>query len=276
MKSRQNSYQPLNKQFINWLEKGIQLLDETSHNEMLGFIKTQQHKKGAFTNRGGRPDCYYSLFGLWLIKAFKMAPEQKKMKRFIFTYSAEKTVDKFATLLIRNELEELPNKPSVFTLLKWVLKDGKRLNVAYRFFLFLLTFDALYERKKWMTFGVKTALYFYRVNENLPCSFHAAIIIAKVLSKADVSENLNLLQSYFEKGKGFKVFRETENADLLSTAVALFALKMAGNDVRIFSPDCLNLIQQNYRNGAFLSGDGDTSRDLEYTFYGLLALGALA
>ncbi|NCB08501.1 MAG: hypothetical protein EOM73_10090 [Bacteroidia bacterium] len=40
-------------------------------------------------------------------------------------------------------------------------------------------------------------------------------------------------------------------------------------------PDCLNLVQQNYDTGAFLSGDGDLSRDLEYTFYGLLTLGTL-
>ena len=34
--------------------------------------------------------------------------------------------------------------------------------------------------------------------------------------------------------------------------------------------------QQNFSNGAFLSGDGDTTTDAEYTFYGLLALGVLA
>ncbi|MFA5330143.1 MAG: hypothetical protein WC384_20280 [Prolixibacteraceae bacterium] len=34
-------------------------------------------------------------------------------------------------------------------------------------------------------------------------------------------------------------------------------------------------IPENYANGAFLSGDGDLTEDLEYTFYGLLALGVL-
>jgi hypothetical protein len=81
---------------------------------------------------------------------------------------------------------------------------------------------------------------------------------------------------YFEKGKGFKVFPEQGNADLLSTAVSLFGLKKIGADLRIVSPVCLDLVQQNYDNGAFLSGDGDSSRDLEYTFYGLLTLGVLA
>ena len=82
--------------------------------------------------------------------------------------------------------------------------------------------------------------------------------------------------SRFEKDKGFKVFRETENADLLSTAVALFALKETDADLRMVAPDALNLVQQNYESGAFLSGDGDKIKDLEYTFYGLLILGTLS
>jgi len=62
---------------------------------------------------------------------------------------------------------------------------------------------------------------------------------------------------------------------LLSTAVASFALKTANSDLRLVRPACLKLIEQNYSNGAFLAGNGDKMRDLEYTFYGLLALGVL-
>ena len=63
---------------------------------------------------------------------------------------------------------------------------------------------------------------------------------------------------------------------MLSTAVALFALNYAESDLRLLKPACLDFIQQNFADGAFLSGDGDQTADLEYTFYGLLALGVLA
>ena len=83
------------------------------------------------------------------------------------------------------------------------------------------------------------------------------------------------LLSFFEEGRGFKAFPQVGTADLLSTAAALFALKEAGADLRIIAPSCLHFIQENYSSGAFLAGNGDEIRDLEYTFYGLLALGTL-
>jgi hypothetical protein len=85
-----------------------------------------------------------------------------------------------------------------------------------------------------------------------------------------------LLKSFACETGGFKAFAHLNNADMLSTAVALFALNFAGSDLRLLKPACLDFIQQNYAEGAFLSGDGDTTIDVEYTFYGLLALGVLA
>jgi len=63
---------------------------------------------------------------------------------------------------------------------------------------------------------------------------------------------------------------------MLSTAVALFALNYVDYDLRLLKPSCLDFIGQNFSDGAFLSGDGDPTADVEYTFYGLLALGVLA
>ncbi|MBN2636664.1 MAG: hypothetical protein JXR61_10375, partial [Prolixibacteraceae bacterium] len=155
-------------------------------------------------------------------------------------------------------------------------KDAENLNAAYRFFLFMLSFDALFGKNRLVYFAIRMVLNIYRPPKDLPCSFFSALILAKFLTGKKVEKESKILLQYFEKGKGFKVFPEQENADSLSTSVSLFALKRAGVDLRIVAPDCLNLVQQNYNNGAFLSGDGDSSRDLEYTFYGLLTLGVLS
>jgi hypothetical protein len=77
------------------------------------------------------------------------------------------------------------------------------------------------------------------------------------------------------EGSGFRVFKQIRNCDMLSTAVALYVLKETGYDLRLTAPGALSFIESNYESGAFLSGDGDPTRDLEYTFYGLIALGSL-
>jgi len=192
-------------------------------------------------------------------------------------HDKEKVIDKFSLLLIRLSLDDDQfQRPSFFELLRWLSKSGQNVNTAYRFFLFMLSFDALFGRNSVIYFFVRIFLNFYKLPEDLPCSFSAALLMAKFLTGKNVKEEGELLLHYFEKGKGFKVFPEQSNADLLSTAVALFALKTIGQDLRTLAPDCLDLIQENYENGAFLSGDGDSSHDLEYTFYGLLTLGVLA
>jgi hypothetical protein len=92
----------------------------------------------------------------------------------------------------------------------------------------------------------------------------------------DVNKDIQQLFEYYEEGTGFKAFKEVESTDLLSTAVALFALEKAGAGLKTIAPDVLGLVQNNYSEGAFLSGNGDETRDLEYTFYGLLILGTLS
>jgi len=90
-----------------------------------------------------------------------------------------------------------------------------------------------------------------------------------------VQKSVKLIMKYYVQSGGFKAFDTTTSGDMLSTAVALFVLKEIEADLRLIRPATLDFVQNNYFNGAFLSGDGDETLDLEYTFYGLLALGSL-
>lgn len=272
------AYQPVIHQFVSEIENGFSLLDEASRAEVIAFVKSQQHNSGAFSNRAGNPDWYYSLFGSWLSVALQLEQQQKSLRKFTSSVlpAPVKVIDKFSCLLINRILGNDVKKPSLFELIGWIRKGGQNLNTAYQFFLFMLSFDALYGKNRLAYGGVRLFLNFYKPTGNLPCSFYASLLLARFLTGKKLSGEVAVLMDYFENGKGFKVFPEHDTADLLSTAVALFVLKKVGADLRLVIPDCLNLVQDNYENGAFLSGDGDSSKDLEYTFYGLLTLGLLS
>jgi len=80
----------------------------------------------------------------------------------------------------------------------------------------------------------------------------------------------------FYRGKGgFAALHQTPTEDLLSTAVALYALHFTDSDTRLIKPDCLGYVDSLFRDGGFRSTESDVEIDIEYTFYGLLALGSL-
>jgi hypothetical protein len=65
--------------------------------------------------------------------------------------------------------------------------------------------------------------------------------------------------------------------DLLSTAVALHALDGMQVDLTPFKEPCLDFIDSLWSNeGGFHGYWADDVLDIEYTYYGLLALGHLA
>jgi hypothetical protein len=206
---------------------------------------------------------------------------ETKLKHFIGHQSAIKVpgfIEQCCLALLQKELK-ISRFPRIRTLAKlsrsfW--KERHSINLSYRSFVLFLTLDAVLPFRGLLQRFSGKMLARVEVNEHSPCSEIAAkVFLLKMLGK-DGSDERQLLISFASESGGFRAFQHLEQADMLSTAVALFALKNADCDIRILTPGCLDFIQQNFVDGAFLSGDGDQTADLEYTFYGLLALGALA
>lgn len=255
------------------------MLDETTRNEVKRFVKTCQRPDGAFSDRAGNPDLYYSLFGVLIASALNLNDLTDKHRNYIQNAQSPEKEGAlfFAHMLIRSFLsEDKTQKPSILKLSRLLFSKHRNVNPGYRLFMWMLTFDFFYGKRGFILFPVKILLSLYKPTTDMPCSVVAAYTVARQFSGLNVENEQKMLLSFFEKGKGFKIFHDVDHPDMLSTAVALFALKTTGADFRLLVPDCLNLVQQNYVDGAFLSGDGDTTRDLEYTFYGLLALGVLS
>ena len=86
------------------------------------------------------------------------------------------------------------------------------------------------------------------------------------------SNLLSWLQARQDETGGFHATDEAPIPDLLSTAVALFTLRLVGAEVR----DATDFIHAHWLdNGGFAPTVLDDYSDVEYVFYGLLALGSI-
>lgn len=298
---------------IDHLRKAMNLLNKQGQDEIYKFLVSQQNADGGFQDRGGRSDLYYSLFGGLMLGAWSMGQRAKskgqcvrspktgelhpelldgkpamrnaqpatKLKQYIVHQSAIKVpgfIEQCCLALLQKELK-INRFSRITTLLilgKSFWKERYSINLSYRSFVLFLTLDAILPFRGILKRLSGKMLSRIEVDEHSPCSEVAAkVFLRKMLNQEEKSDQ-ELLMSFTCESGGFKAFAHLNYADMLSTAVALFALDFSGSDLRLVKPACLDFIQQNFVDGAFLSGDGDQTADLEYTFYGLLALGVLA
>jgi hypothetical protein len=266
------------RKLVSYVRTGFLALDESYQNEIKTFINNQQHFTGGFTDRAGEPDLYYSLFGLWLSLATRQKELQNKLKHFVSNKDMSESknpVEDMALFLIKSILNSNQKKQSVLSIVRTAFRKGKMIELSYQFFLISLTIDAVGKNKKLYYFFARIWLYFYKSKGTIPCSLTAALAYARKMLGLNTKNIRKKLVSFSIENSGFRAFESVKTPDTLSTGVALFVLKETDYDLRMIKPGCLNFVQENYDSGAFLSGDGDQTKDLEYTFYGLLALGSL-
>ncbi|WP_347838606.1 hypothetical protein [uncultured Draconibacterium sp.] len=264
------------KKLVRRLSYGFKTLSPEIQEEIIGFIRSQQHASGGFCDRAGTPDPYYSLFGCWLSLATGMETEIEHLKTYISKFpKTQSTVEELALNLMNSALFPQQKNESLFSLLRKVFSGHNFMDISYRFFLLALTIDATAKSRFVFNLMARVWLPFYKVKKNSPCSLMAALCFARFDMGLGYKNHQKLLVEFHQKKAGFRTFESTPFSDTLSTGVALFALAETNYDLRLITPDCLDFIQMNYLSGAFLSGDGDVTRDLEYTFYGLLAVGSL-
>jgi len=275
---------------IALLRNALALLDEQGRAEVLQFITSQQNPDGGFRDRGGRSDLYYSLFGGLMLRAVESPlnpPEEDLEKQSILRFRkfiqeqnvnlVSGFIEKCCLVLLQKELKTSRTSRfiSLFSLGRSFWKERTSINLSYRSFVLFITLDAVFLFPGILKRASKSMLKRTIVDQHSPCSEVAARVFLQKMMNQDGATEHELLQSFACESGGFKAFSHLQQADMLSTAVALFALNYSGSDLRLLKPGCLDFIQLNFADGAFLSGDGDSTTDVEYTFYGLLALGVL-
>lgn len=273
------------KQMVSHVRQAFAMLDESGRAEVLRFIASQQNPDGGFCDRGGRSDLYYSMFAGMMLDAAEPQPAirnpEQLFKQYLTNQSSAEIpgfIEQCCLVLLQQnfQVRGFSKWKSVLSIGKSFWKERSSINLSYRSFVLFLTLDAVLPVRWLLKTAAKRILNRTSVDADSPCSEVAAKVFLLKIINQDGKKEQDLLVSFGCETGGFKAFRHVEHADMLSTAVSLFTLKFAGADLRLLKPSCLDFIQENYADGAFLSGDGDSTKDLEYTFYGLLALGVLA
>jgi hypothetical protein len=291
---------PFYRQLISFATDGFAVLDFESQDEVKKFITDQQAESGGFCDRAGYPDLYYTLFGFFLTAATRLDVNHTKLVNHTSSPSGRNESNEIRTLLHRYVKEqqhlqqtslinncclaimekEIPGSTlrkisRLMAILRDFLSGAGDITRSYQYFMMFLAFDAYGLNNRLTRLLARPFFKKQAAMADMPCPVVAATLVLKSELSLPTENEYRQLMEFFDEEHGFRALAGAPSADLLSTAVALAALKLTCADLRLVRPACLKLLEENFDSGAFLAGNGDWERDTEYTFYGLMALGLL-
>jgi hypothetical protein len=259
------------------LKKSIPILEPEMLDEMRAFVQSQQTSLGGFADRGGKCDLYYSLFGYYLADALIIPEVTPLLRQYIKKVISETTlsgVNLYCGAILYVKLHGFDSyterlKRQIVS----VLEASDLQQPEYANFLGIM---ALYYLEDFL--NIKRIIHPYKSHtfqDDLPCPVLAATIVLLEIAGKTKPESQKKLFSFYRAKGGFASFKYAPSEDLLSTGVALYALSFMNADTRMIKPECMSFIDGLYHNGGFMSMPADNDIDVEYAFYGLLALGSL-
>lgn len=260
------------------LKRSLQMLDEQTIAELKAFIRQQQTNQGGFADRGGKCDLYYSLFGYYVAEALDMQeviPSLKEYVRNVVQTHDLKGVHLHTAAILYAKLFDAESFPKALRLkVHQDLLNPENKQGAYSGFMSMLTF--YYLKDYYGLYRVQKRLKSIGSRTGIPCSVTAALLVLQACFGKPTQSLEKELHSFYIEDGGFKAITKAPAGDLLSTGVALYALQFANSDIRIIAPGCMGYVDSLFSAGGFCATVYDVQPDVEYTFYGLLALGSLS
>ena len=270
------------------LRRGISMLNDETRAEVRGWVVAQQTKEGGFPDRAGNSDLYYTLFGMFLAEALETKQVLPALKDYVSGNTRKQDrqgIDLFCMTILSGSLFPGDTGNERFAgEIRRITENTRMLQTGYTPFLVILSLLSVHDYA-----GAALALKSmgeYTSGADKPCTVVAARQMVTYLKSGKRASNTgNSIQgaagytgpfnSFYRENGGFAALAHTREPDLLSTATALFVLRFMDFDLRMIRPGCLDYINGLYRDGGFAAVGPDNDTDVEYTFYGLLALGAL-
>ena len=285
---------PISFKMLDTLRQGIKRLDGEARKRIASFVCSQLAESGGFVDKNGQADLYYTSFGLMLAYILKVNINTNITEQWLHQYENQPLDLVHRSALIRsrmlcnilkagklnfavNQLFKTKQTFPVFT----DYPHGDRYSPYSQFLLLSLCEDM----------GISTdnrqeiisSLSAYHIENggysNIKGSGQAttnatvaALAVKGQLCGFQNNENVAYLYSIQDENGGFYANASSPVPDLLSTATALFILRCYGKTPH-FNAD--HFIDAHWlSSGGFGATLIDETGDVEYTFYGLLALGA--
>ena len=277
------------------LERAKKRLTDDSYKRLMAFVQSQKTENGAFVNKGGQEDLYYTAFG-WLVSyAMGIRLDANKMSAYIKQFDAEQldlvhymawmkckklyrlvsegvlgmwlSVWSVGNLRSLDSFSEYPqgDRHSPYTQFLWlsVLEDNNARLIGKK--------QTLVDLQDYRKIGGGYANL--KDNESASANATAAALMIKAQLSVYDHDEAKALQKMQDESGGFKSEASSPMPDLLSTSTSLFALKNYGLKPLI---DPKDFIEAHWLdNGGFAATLLDKQSDMEYVFYGLLALGSI-
>lgn len=288
--------EPVSIKLLSTLARGKTKLGKEPLARVTDFVNSQRLADGGFMGKSGKPDIYYTLFGWMLSYVLGIKPDHQKMSDYLkgqderrmdlIHYAAYKRCQMISQLaggdkarLLLNALRAMPvrrledfkglshNDPeSPYTQFVWLslLEDsGNRIPGKE---------EVLLSLKHYRIEGGG----FSNIRNGLSASTNATTAALSVIGQLDKYGNGADIDYLWETQKESGGFGATENSplpDLLSTATALFTLRCYNRKPKVSPADFIEAHWHDH--GGFSATIMEDCSDVEYTFYGLLALGTI-
>lgn len=273
------------------------------------FLRQQMTAEGAFADRQGRSDLYYTVFGLEALLALQQSLPYEKTRIYLRQQLDNQGLDFVHLCSLARCAASLELEGSVFStdekevLISRVERyrtpnggyhgtPGKNAGSAYGALLAYgayadMGFDLPETERLLMSLAelrLEDGSYANEpsMKEGTTTSTAAAVVIHQHLAMPAVNDAVSrltgdwLLQRMHPSG-GFLAVSRAPLPDLLSTATALHALETLQRDFQHLKELCLDFVDTLWSaQGGFHGHWADDHLDVEYTSYGLLALGHLS
>lgn len=266
------------------------------------YLRSQLTPAGGFADRAGNADLYYTVFGLEGLIALRADLPANQVAGYLRTFGDGEGLDLVHLgCLVRcwanlpaGLREECPRDAILARIERHRAGDGGySANVGSELGTIYASFVALHAyqdcgREQPKPDGILACIARCRANDggyangdDMPVGLTpptaAAVTLLRALGQvADPAIARWLLERHHGEG-GFFATPLAPIPDLLSTATALHALAVLKADIEPIREKCLDFLDSLWTTkGGFLGSWSDEVLDLEYTYYGLLALGHLS
>lgn len=274
---------------LQTLSRGCDSLGEQARALILDFLRGERTEKGAYVNKQGEEDLYYTSFGWLLESALRVEQDAEQMGRYLAGFDAERLDLVHYAALVRCRLMQQGARSRLAMMWRALQRTPIRQ---------LESFESVpnndlaspYTQFVWMSLCEDTRNHYNEVTFNeyatsdggyanlrgsasMATNATAAALIVMGQSEGYDSERVRSLVDMQHPSGGFKASPMAPVPDLLSTATALFVLDCYGVKPTY---DATDFVEAHWlANGGFAATLLDERSDVEYLFYGLLALGTL-